>query len=88
MDIKKAQQDDLIDLYIKQIRSVLELAVPAWHGAITQEERVDIERIQKCAANIILGEEYSSYREALESLNLQSLQSRRDKLCLNFFEKG
>ena len=42
-----AQQDDLIDLYIKQIRSVLELAVPAWHGAITQLERMDIERIQK-----------------------------------------
>ena len=83
-----AQQDDLIDLYIKQIRSVLELAVPAWHGAITQEERVDIERIQKSAAHIILGEEYSSYREALESLNLQSLQSRRDKLCLNFAKKA
>ena len=39
-------------------------------GPFTQEERVDIERIQKCAANIILGEEYSSYRKALQSLNL------------------
>ena len=49
-----AQQDDLVDLYMKQIRSVLELAVPAW-----QEERVNIERIQKCAANIILGRSIS-----------------------------
>ena len=77
-----AQQDDLIDLYIKQIRSVLELAVPAWHGDITQVERMDIERIQKSAAHIILGERYISYRQALKTLNLQSLQSRRDKLCL------
>ena len=83
-----AQQDDLIDLYMKQIRSVLELAVPAWHGAITQVERMDIERIQKSAAHIILGERYISYRQALRTLNLQSLQSRRDKLCLNFVKKA
>ena len=30
-----AQRCDLLDVYIKQIRSVLELAVPAWHGRIT-----------------------------------------------------
>ena len=83
-----AQEGDLIDLYIKQIRSVLELAVPAWHGAITQMERMDIERIQKCAAHIILGERYISYKQALKTLNMQSLQSRRDKLCLNFARKA
>ena len=79
---------DLIDVYIKHIRSVLELAVPAWHGAITQAERVTIERIQKSASNIILGESYVSYRQSLRTLNLESLQVRRDRLCLNFAKKS
>ena len=46
---------------------------------------MDIERIQKCAAKIILGERYISYRQALKT---QSLQSRSDKLCLNFAKKA
>ena len=32
---------DLIDVYCKQVRSLLELAVPAWHGSITQAEGMD-----------------------------------------------
>ena len=72
-----AQQDDLLDVYTKQVRSVLELAVPAWHGAITLVEQQDIERIQKCVAHIILGDKYVSYKQALLTLNLESLQSRR-----------
>ena len=31
--------------------------VPAWHGEITQVERLDIERIQKSAAHIIIGDQ-------------------------------
>ena len=45
-----AKQSDLVDIYVKQIRSVLELAVPAWHSGINQTEKIDIERIQKSAA--------------------------------------
>ena len=83
-----AQEDDMVDLYTKQIRSVLELAVPAWHGAITQAERIAIERIQKSACHIILGDKYLSYKLALSTLGLETLQSRRDKLCLNFARKS
>ena len=83
-----ADQDQLVDVYIKQIRSVLELAVPAWHGAITQAERMDIERVQKAALHIVLGQEYISYKNALKHLNLDSLEKRREKLCLKFGEKA
>ena len=76
-----AEVDDLLDVYVKQIRSVLELAVPAWHGAITLVEQMDIERIQKSVAHIILGEDHVSYREALKTLCIDSLKERRDKLC-------
>jgi hypothetical protein len=83
-----AGETDLVDVFIKQIRSLLELAAPAWHGAITQEEIINIERIQKSAAHIILGEDYFSYKVALKFLNIDTLQSRRDKLCLNFAKKA
>ena len=83
-----AEETDLVDMYVKQIRSLLELAVPAWQGAVTQEEKLDIERVQKCAAHIIIGEDYLSYKAALKYLNLDSLEYRRNKICLNFAKKA
>ena len=77
-----AQQMDLVDIYSKQIRSVLELAVPAWHEGLMLAEQIDIERIQKYAAHIILGSNYETYKPAVKTLGLDTLRSRRDKLCL------
>ena len=74
-----AKEIDLVDIYTKQIRSIVELAVPAWHGAITIAEQIDLERIQKCAAHIILGEDYDSYRKALLRLDLKTLHNRREQ---------
>ena len=34
-----ASQFDLVDMYRKQVRGVLELAVPAWQGALTLQEK-------------------------------------------------
>ena len=79
-----ATRVDLLEIYTKQIRSVLELAVPAWQSGLTQAEKQTIERVQKCACHIILGSEYLSYRSALRSLNLETLESRRVKLTLKF----
>ena len=83
-----AQEYDLVDIYTKQIRSVLELAVPVWHGGITLSEQIDLERIQRSATHIILGEDFVSYKEALKSLELDTLKERRDRLCLNFGKKA
>ena len=83
-----AKRDELLDVYIKQVRSVMELAVPVWHSSITLEEKCDIERIQRAALHIILGEEYISYRDALETVNLKSLEDRRVKLCTKFANKA
>ena len=79
-----APQDALLQVYIKQIRSILEYAVPAWQGSVSAAEKLDVERVQKCAIRIILGFKYSSYTSALELLSLETLDKRRDKLCLNF----
>ena len=83
-----AEDDDLVDIYEKQIRSLLELAVPAWQGSITQGEKMDIERVQKCALYIILGSRYESYKNALKTLTLENLDERRNKLCLKFSKKA
>ena len=83
-----ASQSDLVDIYLKQIRCVLELAVPAWSGSINLADQIDLERIQKSTAHIILGRSYLSYKDALKTLSLDSLKTRRDILCLKFAKKA
>ena len=83
-----ANSEELLDVYVKQVRSVLELAVPVWHSSITLLERCDIERVQKAAFYIILGNDYISYQGALKELNLKSLEDRRVKLCSKFAMKA
>ena len=72
-----ASVSQLIDVYLKQVRSVLELAVPAWHCSLTVTDKLSIERVQKAALQVILGETYSSYSSALDIVNLQTLEQRR-----------
>ena len=42
-----ANLEDLTDIYVKQVRSILEFGVPVWNSGLTQEEVSDIERVQK-----------------------------------------
>ena len=79
-----ASHDDLKDVYEKQIRSILEFGVPVWNGAITKQQVQDIERVQKTFLRIVLGQEYQSYDNALEILKMDTLVSRRKKLCETF----
>ena len=86
--VLEANEEDLIDVYMKQIRSILEFAVHVWHSSLTGEDRADIERVQKCALQIILGSNYLSYTPALKDLGLETLFRRRQKLCLTFAKKS
>ena len=38
---------EMLDVYQKQVRSVLELAVPVWEPGLTQLESKQIERVQR-----------------------------------------
>ena len=82
-----ADDDDLKDIYTKQVRSILEFAVPVWHSSLTGLDRLKIERIQKSAMYIILGDKYKSYTSALKCLQLDSLFTRRQKQCKTFARK-
>ena len=64
----------LFDVYIKEIRSILEMAVPVWHSSLTKQQSSDIERIQKVAFRIILNN-YINYRLACTKFNTETLQN-------------
>ena len=78
---------DLVQIYILYIRSVTEQSAVVWHPAITKGERRDIERTQKVALKVIFGQKYTSYEHALKLTGLETLDSRRKKLSLNFAKK-
>ena len=83
-----ASTDDLNDLYHKHVRSILEYAAPVWHSALTGEDRVKLERVQKSALHIMLGESYKSYTSALKITGNITLFERRRKLCITFARKS
>ena len=82
-----ADEEDLKEIYIKQIRSILEFAVPVWHSSLTGLDRLEIERVQKSAMHVIFGDRYRSYTSSLKCLNLDSLFSRRQQQCKTFARK-
>ena len=56
----------------------MEMAVPAWSAGLTKSESNQIERVQRAALAIILGEEYYSYSKALKLLKIETLVERRE----------
>ena len=84
----KVHTSDLVKIYILYIRSILEQSCVIWHFSLTEDDKSDLERVQKVACKIILQEDYESYEQALGELNLQPLSVRRDILCLNFAKRS
>ena len=82
-----ASSTDLKDIYVKQIRSLVEFGVPVWNSTLSQQCSREIERVQKASVRIILGNTSFSYKEALHVLDLETLEMRREKLCLKFAKK-
>ena len=78
---------ELLDAYCKEVRSILELAVPVWHSGLSKKQQSQIERVQKVALVIILGENYSSYDVACTLAEMEPLGSRREGMGLKFIKK-
>ena len=72
-----ASVSQMLEVYFKQVRSILELAVPVWQSSLTIYDKIKIERVQKCALRIIYGQDYLSYSSACKMSNLLSLEERR-----------
>ena len=78
---------DLITVYRSYIRPICEYGCPVWHGGLTVKQSSSLESVQKRALRIILGNQFSSYDDALNICNLTSLSERRENLCLSFMKK-
>ena len=76
--------EDLKTIYILYVRSVLEHSSIVWHSSLTEENSADLERIQKSAVKIILGNQYKDYQSGLNFLQLDKLDDRRQHLCHRF----
>ena len=55
---------------------------------MTKEDIVLLERVQKTPLTIVLGKAYSGYKNALEYLNVKTLEERRNYLCLNLAKQS
>ena len=73
-----------VAIYVSFIRSLLEQSCTIWHSGLTDDNRNDLERVQKSALKIILKNKYKSYQNALNFLELENLENRREFLCLKF----
>ena len=77
----------LVEYYTKEVRVQLELAVPVWHSGITQKQSADIERVQRVAVCIMLGQTEFDYSQACSYLGLPPLSVRRLEICRRFAVK-
>ena len=55
-----------------------------WHSGLTEKNKRDLERVQKSALKIILKDRYKDYKNALDVMKMDSLEVRRENLCLKF----
>ena len=79
-----ASIDDLKTIYKLFVRSQLEQSAVVWSSSLSDQNKADLERVQRSALKIILGPKYRGYRNAL---NLETLEERRENLCLRFAKK-
>ena len=77
-------REDLLNIYILYIRSILEQSCQVWNSSLTLENIQNLERIQKNALKIILQDSYQDYSNALSITGLKSLVERRNELCFRF----
>ena len=83
-----AKMHEMVHLWILFCRSVLEQSCVVWGTSPTQENGEDLERTQKTFAKLVLKEKYKNYENALNLLDLDSLEERRKKMCLKFAKNG
>ena len=91
--IKKIQSfgaslEELVHLWIVYCRSVLEQSAVVWSSSLSEQNKIDLERTQKSFSKVALKNNYTEYESGLLRLNLETLESRRQTLCLKWAKTG
>jgi hypothetical protein len=75
---------EMVHLWRTYCLSILEQSCVVWGNLLTEDNKLDLERTQKSFCKLVLEEDYKDYENALITLQLETLDSRRKKLTLNF----
>ena len=81
------QTEDLIDVYCRFIRSIVEYCSVVFHSGLTEEQNKQLENIQTMAMHILLQENFVSPSAAREMTGLRLLTERREDLVQAFSRK-
>ena len=84
MKVLKLEPELIFDYYIKEIRVLLEQGVAVWNSGLTKSQISELEKVQKVALKIILGDNYHSYKLACNFFKIEKLSTRRLQLCTTF----
>ena len=79
---------DMVHLWKLYCLSVLEQSCVVWGSSLTTENKEDLERTQKSFCKLVLRDSYYDYESALLRLDLEKLDTRRQKLMLKFAKNG
>ena len=55
-----------------------------WHSSLNKKNRKNLERVLRAAVRVIMGNEFTNYKNLLKCLNLVTLKQRRELFCLKF----
>ena len=77
-------QATLVNYWVAEGRSALEMCAPLWHSSITAAQSRALSRVQRVAMAAITSVWGASHTEQLSSLSLQPLAERRTELCRRF----
>ena len=72
-----SSKKDLKDIYQTFKRSVLEQSAVVWHSSLTNKNRSELERVQKGAVRVIMGQNHKTYTNSLKILKLDTLEKRK-----------
>ena len=57
-------KQDLKSIYLTFIRSVLEQSAVVWHSSLVKRNKNDLERVQKAALRVIMGKQFTNYKNS------------------------
>ena len=87
MSKHSAPPDHLLRIFTSFIPPILEYAAPVCHFGLTAEQSARLERVQKRGIMIVLKLAKMLYEELLTKFKMQTLEKRREKLCMDFGRK-
>ena len=83
-----ASTEKLIVFYTVKIRTILMFGAACFHSALTSDQSDRLELQQKRSLDIILGKKYRNYENERTIVNLQSLRSSKESVCLKWAVKS